>query len=605
LPRLWAHFGSLALVFTGLAVWSWRKWADVFIDYGMDLYIPWQLAEGRRLYSDISWLHGPLAQYFNALLFKLTGPSITTLIVADLAITALLTLLLHQIFAFLFDRRTAFTVCIVFLTVFAFSQYTRMGSFNYIAPYRHEQTHGTVLAVAMVYCLFRLVQQRRMLWAGLAGLCLGLVALTKMEIMLAAGVAAVAALMITAVFKIDSVRNTLRNFAVLSGAALVPPAVSILMMSTWLSWTLAFQKTFANISLTRQYPVLDEGFYRYVTGLDAPRAHAFRMLELTVVFVLLLAIVIAVQVWTSHKRLFQSRLHLIVLGLLTFSAAVLPRTIPWDEIGLLLPGAMAVIILIAARALIRERKDSPRRNQLAGLIIWSVFSLGMMAKTMLNVRLYHYGFTLAMPAAMLLVAVCVTSIPNLAGHWARSQSLVRAVTIALIAAGCAFHLNWSNGFYGSKTLAVGAGGDEILTYPYSVEPAGELMRRTMEEIERSTPPDATVLVMPQGITLNYLTRRFNGTPYWSFHPFDIKISGGERQMLGVMQSHPPDYVVLIDNGVPDFEGGFFGGAPESGKMMMEWLSQSYYQTWTVGNAPFVNGRPGALMLKRFPQSVPN
>ena len=80
---VWIDFGLLALIFAGLAFWSWRKWPDVFIDFGMDLYIPWQLSQGSRLYRDIFWLHGPLSQYFNTLLFLLAGPSITTLIVAS------------------------------------------------------------------------------------------------------------------------------------------------------------------------------------------------------------------------------------------------------------------------------------------------------------------------------------------------------------------------------------------------------------------------------------------------------------------------------------------------------------------------------------------
>jgi 4-amino-4-deoxy-L-arabinose transferase-like glycosyltransferase len=589
--RLRAHFGSLALVFASLTAWSWRKWADVFIDYGMDLYIPWQLSQGRRLYRDISWLHGPLAQYFNTLLFKLTGPSITTLIIADLAITALLTFVIYRIFTILFDRRTALAVCVVFLSGFAFSQYTRMGSFNYIAPYRHEQTHGVVLAVVMVYCLIRLLTQGQTRWAGLAGLCLGLVALTKIEITLAAAAAAGSAFVVIAVDRFASIRQTLRHLLFFAAVALIPPLISIAVMATWLPWPQAVEHTFANFTLTWQYPVLDEGFYLFVTGLDAPRAHLIRMLVLSVAFVLLVVTVIALQSWLVKKRMLQSPASVVFFGLAVFVAALLPQTVPWQEIGLLLPVTTAVMIPLTLRV---------RNVQSAGLLIWSVFSLGMMAKTMLHVRLYHYGFTLAMPATLLLVGVCITSLPNLAAKWTGSSSLVRATMIGLIAAACVFHLAWTNEFYGAKTLRVGDGGDAILTYPYPVEPVGELIQRTIDEVQRNTPAEATVLVLPQGMTLNYLTRRTNGTPFWSFLPWDLKINGGEKQVLETIRTHPPDYVVLMHNGVPDFEGGFFGGRAGSGKIILDWLSQSYYQTWQVGALPFVNEQPGVLMLKRKP-----
>src|SRR5687767_3427150 len=54
----------LALLFVGLVAWSWRKWGDVFVDFGHEVYIPWQLSEGRVLYRDIAYFMGPLSQYF-------------------------------------------------------------------------------------------------------------------------------------------------------------------------------------------------------------------------------------------------------------------------------------------------------------------------------------------------------------------------------------------------------------------------------------------------------------------------------------------------------------------------------------------------------------
>ena len=44
----------LGLLFAGLFVWSFRKWADVHIDFGNELYVAWRLAEGDALYRDIA-----------------------------------------------------------------------------------------------------------------------------------------------------------------------------------------------------------------------------------------------------------------------------------------------------------------------------------------------------------------------------------------------------------------------------------------------------------------------------------------------------------------------------------------------------------------------
>ena len=43
----------VAAVFAALAAQSWRRWTDPLIDFGAELYVPWRLLEGDRLYDAI------------------------------------------------------------------------------------------------------------------------------------------------------------------------------------------------------------------------------------------------------------------------------------------------------------------------------------------------------------------------------------------------------------------------------------------------------------------------------------------------------------------------------------------------------------------------
>ena len=97
--RRWKLFDGALLIaaFVLLAKWSWRKWPDVFVDYGLQLYTPWQLSLGTVLQRDVKYLAGgPLSQYFHALLFKLFGTSLTVLMVANLAWLAVTIVLLYR-----------------------------------------------------------------------------------------------------------------------------------------------------------------------------------------------------------------------------------------------------------------------------------------------------------------------------------------------------------------------------------------------------------------------------------------------------------------------------------------------------------------------------
>ena len=49
----WAGLAPVAVAFVVAAAFSWRKWPDVLIDFGMQLYIPWRIDHGAVLYRDL------------------------------------------------------------------------------------------------------------------------------------------------------------------------------------------------------------------------------------------------------------------------------------------------------------------------------------------------------------------------------------------------------------------------------------------------------------------------------------------------------------------------------------------------------------------------
>ena len=70
----WAGVALGGGVFALAAALSWRRWADVLVDFGLQLYLPWRISEGDVLYRDVLYLAGgPLSQYFNALSSRFLG----------------------------------------------------------------------------------------------------------------------------------------------------------------------------------------------------------------------------------------------------------------------------------------------------------------------------------------------------------------------------------------------------------------------------------------------------------------------------------------------------------------------------------------------------
>src|SRR5438874_1256178 len=133
-PGIQTDFLVMAAAFALLTAVTWRKWPDPVIDFGRELYIPWQLTTGKVLYRDIAALFGPFSQYVNAFWFVLFGISLRTLVLCNLAIFAALAFGIWRLLLACCDRFTATASTLVTLCVFGFSQYEIVGNYNFVCP---------------------------------------------------------------------------------------------------------------------------------------------------------------------------------------------------------------------------------------------------------------------------------------------------------------------------------------------------------------------------------------------------------------------------------------------------------------------------------------
>src|SRR5262245_32872347 len=103
-----------------MAIWSWGTWPDVLVDFGRELYVPWQLAQGKVLYRDIAHFNGPLSSYVNALWFSLFGVSLRTIVLCNIAIIGLFLGLCYDVLRRIGGKLSAAGACIGFVAVLSF-----------------------------------------------------------------------------------------------------------------------------------------------------------------------------------------------------------------------------------------------------------------------------------------------------------------------------------------------------------------------------------------------------------------------------------------------------------------------------------------------------
>ena len=256
-----APIGTVAALFVGLWVLTYRRWTDVVVDFGRELYVAWRIAEGDVLGRDLAWFSGPLSAHVNALVFRLTGPSLSALEAWNTLIALAIFGTAFGLIAKFTTRWTAAVVTGTALTVFGFGQYGGIGNTNYVTPYSHEPVHGLLLGA------LSLVAARRQSRAGrtLAGALLAATFLTKAEPF----VAACAGWFVLHVAD-PAVR---RGWLLRCAAALATLATVFAALCTALSPSAAL------LGLAGPWPhmlggdVVNAAFYERLAGLDAPELH--------------------------------------------------------------------------------------------------------------------------------------------------------------------------------------------------------------------------------------------------------------------------------------------------------------------------------------------
>jgi hypothetical protein len=274
-----------------------------------------------------------------------------------------------------------------------------------------------------------------------------------------------------------------------------------------------------------------------------------------------------------------------------------PERVPWAE----LPRALPLTTAATAAALIAlawRGPDRAGRLRWAPLALWSVFALGLLGKMLLAARIHHYGFVLALPATLLLVAVFVHLLPA----WLRARGgsgvLARAVGIAAVGAGVVFFLRLSDAHYARKDLRVGTGADAILVEGPRFSRRGAVIGEALDRLARRMPAEATLLVLPEGAGVNYWLRRRNPTPYHLFLPTELDALGGEGPVLEALRERPPDFVLLLHRAYGEFGAAPFGSDARSGRRLLEWVNGNYERRDRIGSEPFTGRGFGGVILER-------
>lgn len=559
----WILPSLLAALFAALAVWSWGRWADPIVDFGNEPYLSWQLLAGRRLYRDLASLPGPLSPWLNALWFASFGPSLTTLAVCNIVLAAGLAAIVYRHWSVCEDRLTATVATAVLLVSFVFPHHAEdTANYDFVWPYTYAATHGALLLVCGVVVLSHAVVDDRLPSWAIAGVLLGTTALTKSEIAVAAAFTGAVAV---AWYTAAAFGRRWRGPLAFALGALVPlVSCATLLGPEALAAPWAAAATVAGGK---------HEFFAHLMGTDDVVGNATRLAVDATAW----CVVAGTVIWCDLRSAQASaeRRRWFVIAALAVVGLLLVRDLPavGRPLPVLVPVAGGVLAWIAWRR-------PEQRNRFVPYVLWAAAAWMLLGRMLLNVHFHHYGFYLAMPAAVLVVVLGVGTIPRLlAERTPGGGRVVQPVALSSIALLLVYSLGLSMAANGRMTVPVGRGRDALLGPDPGVSPTGVLAATIEDRILSRVPADATLAVVPQGTLLNFLTRRPNPTPYHDLMPPIFAIYGSDR-ILAAYDAQPPAYVVLVAWSGEEYGVGTFG-SPDWGGDFAAWVERRYERIETV------------------------
>lgn len=571
--RLSAHGPVLAAVgsyFLLLTVISWQRWVSPIADSGRELDLPRRLLEGEMLYRDVHYLYGPLAPYLKALLYSLFGARLAVLQGSGLLASLVIVVTIYAIARQLLGKWEAglAVAAVILLCVF------KPGG-NLISPYSYAALYALVFSLGAVQATIAHTRSGRTGDLLLAGLLTGLAAVTKLELALAAALAAVVGLI--SVWE-RGARVEGRRIGSLSGKLLLlalPVVLIALPVYGFFFRAVGWRTMIEDCHIFYTHLPDPMIFYNaHRSGLDRPFSSLLQLAGGGMVLGLLCLLFLIL----ANPDILRRRWLATLTGLTGMIGGIVAiRMIvgaQWDGSPLrFMPVLLGLVIVNAWRS-------SPTR------LVLAVYSLAVLARVALRVPSGGAFGSFFLPGSLvILIWWLLHWLPEWAkraGMIAGQDRLRRVIVITVMAVLTATTVIYAVRY--RRTYR-----DRVET-PYGTFYApvatGQVIRQAIQFIAANTKPNDPVAVLPEGSDLTFLAGRAHPLRHQILVP-GLMSPADELEAIRTLEKHRVEYILIVNRPMREFGLNSFG--EDYYLQLGGWISD-HYRPLTVYGA---DGDPAA------------
>jgi 4-amino-4-deoxy-L-arabinose transferase-like glycosyltransferase len=575
---------ALAALFAVMLIGTWQQWTQPIIDHGREMNLPTRLLAGEQLYTDVQFLYGPFAPYFNAFLYWLFGIDLSVLHLSGGVCAAIIVLLIYLLARRLMNESEAALAAGLVIVLCAFK-----ATANYISPYAYAALYGLVFALLALWAALRYLHNRHAGWMLLAGIATGLALACKLDLFLPAAIALAVSWLIVSLAE--------KKIHWLDALAAIAPVIicgggAYALILTRVTWRTLVEDNYA---LFFNFPPQLIYYNRNIGGFaDWPRSLA-NILAATGTFLLLCAISALAGWLMARRRKAEANVDAtrIWKALAVALALWLGMVRLFGANGDSSPLAAAPLLLAAVSGASATRwwqartADKVQKQLISVLLVMTTFSLGAIVRVLLNVTTSGPYTPFFIPTVVIVVLYLLF---RAAPSWLLSDDCARdlarrtamgILVVAIIATGVGSILR----LHKRNAYRVVAERGSFLTLPSIGKPVAE----AISFVRQHTAPNDYVLVLPQGTSINFLAERRSPLREAIVHPGFLTGAKETEAIQRISRLKVP--LILIANiDTSEFRDRAFG--VDYNQELMRWIRENYQPTAVFGQGAMAEEKQG-------------
>ena len=479
-------------------------YSGILIDFGREVYYPQEILNGKILYKDLFNIYGPLAYQINAILYKIFGIKLSTLYGAGI-FTSLLTVSgIYLVAQKVLSKFLSFCISVFTIAIGV----TATSIFNFHFPYSWAVMYGLVAFLYSLYFLLEYWDKKNIKNLYLSSFLAGIAITCKYDFLLFALIV----LAISAKEKnwkalVSFFIAPILSFGILFVQGLRPDSLVNSLLTTSL---MAKSKTL-------KYFYQNSGIY-------------FNSKAIFTDLILFIKFAIPFGTILLSSYLFDKRkVNSISLSLIGWTLFLLMFNVKFAF------GFLPILLLILFITELLKSKLVKKYD--IRIIILTLSAIAVCAKVFWVMLLGSYGNYYISIALVALFAIVFKYLPQkfekVTGAYILAMSLIIIFSNSIA-------LKYEN--YKVST-PIGT----IRTSKFFAESSNQLINF----INQNTQKDDKIVIFPEGMTINFLTKRNSDDYYNSLLPLYTE-TFGEEKIINHYKENMPEYVIFNNLDMKDY-----------------------------------------------------